>query len=228
MIENDSRNVSLMVYQENQETSQDYIDVLEKTPYGIVDPAANNNKFICQFYIGSLQNNPVFIDDVAASFDIDLVDNQELIKIPTGFCTGRILYMRSYTDGQTKYIKFTDTVDVDPEENENTEASSIDIKIHELGFSFISQICKTERKEIAYVFMRDIKCVMMQTPKFKTYEFSIGHLQIDNQINFNILFPVLFRPSNRKPKNKPALQIEVTMKNDPGDIIFVESAKVDI
>ena len=93
------------------------------------------------------------------------MDNEEIIKIPTGFCIGRILYAKSYTDGRTKFLKFTDTIDIEPKEKEDVEANSIDIKIHEIGFSLISQISKTERKEIAYLFMKNIQVQMLNSPK---------------------------------------------------------------
>ena len=227
MIENYSNNVSLMIYQEDNETTVDYIDVCEKTPYGIYNPDVSENKFICQFFIGSLKSNPQFIDDIAATFCIDVVDNQELIKIPTGFSKGKILYMKSYTDGLTKFIKFSDTVDVEPEENENVEATGLDIKINEIGFSVITQICDTERKEIAYIFMSDTKLEMLDTPKHKKINFSVGNFQIDNQINYNILFPVMFRTNTRK-KNKPAIDIAVVLRNGYSDLIFIEEASISL
>jgi hypothetical protein len=135
--------------------------------------------------------------------------------------------MKSYTDGRTKFIKFSDTVDVEAEEDENVKASGIDIKIRELGFSVISQICKTERKEIAYIFMKNIIVEYLNTPKWKKINFSIDSFQIDNQINYNILFPVMFRTNNRK-KNMPAIEVNVILRNDTGDILFLEETKVSI
>ena len=64
---------------------------------------------------------------------MEVMDREDIIKIPTGFCQGRILYMKTYTDGSTyngvededtnsgnitKYIKFTDTFEEEVEENE--------------------------------------------------------------------------------------------------------------
>ena len=105
MIENNSKNISLMIYQKGHESIIDCLDVCEKTPYGLVDPNSNE-KLICQFFIGSLRDNPLFIDDVAAEISLESVDEDEIIKIQTGFCSGRILHCKTYTDGRTKFIKF--------------------------------------------------------------------------------------------------------------------------
>jgi hypothetical protein len=38
--------VSIRVYQQGYDTTSDYIDVNEKTPYGVVDPVMEDNEFI--------------------------------------------------------------------------------------------------------------------------------------------------------------------------------------
>jgi len=135
--------------------------------------------------------------------------------------------MKSYTNGRTKFIKFSDTLDVEVEENELVEASGIDIKIREIGFSIVTQICKTERKEIAYFMMKNLILEILNTPKHKKYHFSIDSFQIDNQINHNLLFPVMFRPSSRK-KNKAAIDINMILRNNTKDILFLEEIKLAI
>lgn len=201
-----------MIFQKGWENVIDYLDWQEKTPYGLTDAHAEN-KIICQFFIGTLRDNPLFIDDVAAEFSFDSVDDDELIKIPTGFWTGRILHLKTYTDGRTKFIKFSDTVNVEPQENKNDQMDYLDIKIKEIGFSLISQISKQERKEIAYIFMKEIAFQKIETPEFKEFNFSIDNFQIDNQVNYNVLFPVMLRPTNKK-KDKPAIDWNVTIKKN--------------
>lgn len=185
-------------------------------PYGLTNPDSNSKSIICQFFIGSLTKNPDFIEDIAAEISFDVVDEDEIIKIPTGFCCGRILHLKTYTDGRTKFIKFSDTVDVEQQDSKDEESQCLDIKIKEIGFSLISQISKLERKEIAYIFMKEIIFQMCDTPTHKIMNFSIENLQIDNQIDYNILFPVMFRPSSKK-RSKPALSLSLTIKNRPND-----------
>ena len=126
---------------------------------------------ICQFFIGSLRENPLFIDDVAAEISFESVDEDEIIKIQTGFCSGRILHCKTYTDGRTKFIKFCDTVDVEVHESKNDQLECLDVKIKEIGFSVISQITKHERKEIAYIYMKDILFQTLDTPLEKVINF---------------------------------------------------------
>jgi len=216
MIENNSKNISIMMYQKGCNNSVDYIDVMEKMPYGVTNPESNDNKLIWQFFIGSLKDNPLLIDDIAAEISFDSIDDDEIIKIPTGFCTGRILHLKTYTDGKTKFIRFSDTVEVETTENKNDASKCLDVKIKEIGFSVISQISKIERKEIAYIYMKEILFQMIDTSTHRIINFSLENLQIDNQIDYNILFPVMFRPSSRK-RNKPAIEFSVTIKTDTGE-----------
>ena len=94
LIENWSKYVSLMVFQQEASNTVDYIDVMEKMPYGVVNPDTNTNTIVWQFFVGSLQRNPQFVEDTEFKIDMEVMDRENIIKIPTGFCQGRILYMK--------------------------------------------------------------------------------------------------------------------------------------
>ena len=133
LIENCSKYVSLMVSQEGVNNTSDYIDIMEKMPYGVTNPDTASNTIVWQFFVGSLQHNPQFVEDVEFKVDMEVMDQESIIKIPTGFWQGRILHMKTYTDGSTydgvegddknsgnitKYIKFTDTFEDEESEDE--------------------------------------------------------------------------------------------------------------
>ena len=133
LIENWSKYVSLIVFQQWASNTVYYIDVMEKMPYGVINPNTNTNTIVWQFFVGSLQRNPQFVEDTEFKIDMEVMDREDIIKIPTGFCQGKILYMKTYTDRSTyndvededtnlgnitKYMKFIDTFEEDVEENE--------------------------------------------------------------------------------------------------------------
>ena len=122
-----------MVSQEGVNNTSDYIDIMEKMPYGVTNPDTATNTIVWQFFVGSLQHNPQFVEDVEFKVDMEVMDQESIIKIPTGFWQGRILHMKTYTDGSTydgvegddknsgnitKYIKFTDTFEDEESEDE--------------------------------------------------------------------------------------------------------------
>ena len=92
----------------------------------------------------------------------------------------------------------------------------------------ISQISKIDRKEIAYIFLGDIFFQIIDSPKIKTIFFSIENFQIDNEISYSTIFPVILRTKRNKKQNKHAIDLYLVINKNTRGVVFIEELNMSI
>jgi hypothetical protein len=139
LIQNNSEYISIKFHQRGCEEVHEYVDIQEKLPYAPLNPNADTNIIVCQFFMGSIKSNPLYIKNVSTEVMIDNLDDNEIIsKIPTGYRSERELHLKIFTDGLSKIIQFSDTEDFEPPESNNVEVSQLNLNLKEIGLSLIS------------------------------------------------------------------------------------------
>ena len=75
--------------------------------------------------------------------------------------------------------------------------------------------------------MGEIFFQIIDTPKVKNISFSIDNFQIDNQISYSTLFPVMLR-SKKKKQNKSAIELNLIINKNTRGVVFIEELNISI
>ena len=83
------------------------------------------------------------------------------------------------------------------------------------GMSLICTNFLKKRKEFAFIYLEDLKFIVLDAEKKREVQLRIGYAQIDNNIAHKPLFPVLMFPKELFKKRDKAL--EKRKKQPAGD-----------
>ena len=231
IIENYSSYISFCVWQEGYFANKEKINIKSKSMYAWSNMNANN--FLnFQFYIGDINNNPVFYPDSSKKFEIldDKVAYVEkdyqtyqkypletIIKINKTRYSGVEFKFGIDFDGSKTVITMRDiTEDIsEVKDSSITTVTECNIHINKLGLSLIcdNQHIRQknemyERNEICYITIDDIILYSRNELKdnINNNEFQVvfKDVEIDNEIAYVTNFPIVFlaEESPRKEKKK--------------------------
>ena len=119
----------------------------------------------------------------------------KLYKIPILEEANEFIYGRTFHQGSTKVLQFTDD-SMSRERKRETILSQSHINFHKVGISIIEQ---TEEKtcEILYISASNITMLTQSTKIQKKTEILVKSFQIDNQYNFSAIYPVILYPADK-------------------------------
>ncbi|CAG9335335.1 VPS13_2 [Blepharisma stoltei] len=191
-IENFSKNISMMVYQQGCKDEMRYIDVMSMTPFAFSKPLLDH-ELVVEFFIGSLEDFPVqtnckyrfSFDKINLTYRVPILMTQEL---------GYVIFGITISESATKVLRFAD-VPLGKITSENEMIlTQFNINIPRFGISFIEHY-HDKAAEVLYFSANNITLLMQTTKRQWKVEMLIETLQIDNQYNPSAIFPVLIFPN---------------------------------
>ncbi|CAG9311707.1 VPS13_6 [Blepharisma stoltei] len=209
-IENLSNQFSLKIYQKKCKDEYRWIDINTYSPFSWSQPLMAH-EIVVHFYVGSLYEYPVqtgckkvfAFNKMRDSYVIDIKLTPEL---------GSILYASTTNEGSTKVLRISDS----PLRKESTEDEMVfvqyNIGVSRFGISLIEHY-QEQVRELLYFSARDIAIYCQKTKQQWKSEFMIKTMQIDNQYNFNAIYPVLLNPS-LMTQDRNVLELTATLYID--------------
>jgi Vacuolar-sorting-associated 13 protein C-terminal/SHR-binding domain of vacuolar-sorting associated protein 13/Autophagy-related protein C terminal domain len=189
-IENLSHSYALIVFQDGCRDESRKIDVKSVSSFAW-SQILLNHELIVDFYTGSFLGNCVKND---CKFKFPLDEMNIIYKIPMDEENTKYVYGRTFHEGSTKVLQFTDTP-ISKEKKREVIISQKHIILHKFGISIIEQyensIC-----EILYCSASSLTILHQSTKVQNKTEILVKSFQIDNQYNFNAIYPVLMCPSD--------------------------------
>lgn len=156
-----------------------------------------------------------------------MLNQSNVLKLPISENSGHLLHTTTFTDGYTKVIRFSDSFHTSEsrmfqeeslDKKEVVQNYSLNIEIKELGVSLVSKTQSGRRVEFAYLNLDTIRFFLVENESIKTSQLRIRYMQIDNQVGFRTIYPVMFSPKiiskTAKQKDKPFLDVSWIKRND--------------
>ena len=144
------------------------------------------------FYKGNIIPGSNVEADCKFKFPLD--EMNVIYKIPIHEDTHEMIYSRTFHQGSTKVIQFIDTP-ISKQRKHETILSQTQMTIHKFGISIIEQN-GDNTCEILYISASTIAILLQSTKIQNKIEILINSFQIDNQYNFNAIYPVLLYPDD--------------------------------
>lgn len=151
---------------------------------------------------------------------------------PLKLHNGKVLQVEVLTDGPTRLVQVHElggaesSAALTPEvsrpdiEDDLDVFASLYVSLPALGVSFIG--AHNDRvREIAFMHVEGIFCELSHTPFRSTVEFTLKHVQVDNQLAGS-QFPVLLAPSPvREKRAKPTLHLTAIQQQNRDSSVLV-------
>ena len=228
VIENNSNNLSIKIWQKNYESSPDYIDVRSKCLFAWSDFYATKILYI-EFFIGPLSSRPLSIKDAVRCYKIfedkialdsknpnefTIYPATDIIQLRTSLNSGFVVKMKISTDGMKKTIKFNDIInEVIKLNSKKMDILEINLKIERMGISVISDNKNLNKKrsdyrryEIIYIVLRNIYYYSRATYQSDTVkseiQVKIKDIQFDNDYTYITQYPVVIKMLNDERNEK--------------------------
>ena len=246
IIENSSKNISMRVYQENNECYSDYIDICSKSLFAWDQ---NTSNVVCfEFFIGPLNSRPFATKNSLKKikiFDDKIIINnkktfsypvKQKIQLKTSMYGGFVLKLDISTNGMRKIMKLSDTIyDVFKFSDKKVSIVEIHLKIEKLGISIISDnrnINKRRKEynryEICYIVLKNIyyysKKTLTDGRTSSEIQLKIKDTQIDNQYAYIVSYPLILKALDIKPSPEsdipPIFNMVMYCEQDSEDVII--------
>lgn len=150
------------------------------------------HQLIVLFY--SNTDNPQLDEKPDFKFKFSLDEMNIAYKIPTNQAVDEFVYGRTYHQGSTKILEFTDTP-ISKERKMEKILNQYHFTIHKFGISIIEQ-SKEDTCEILYWSFSNITVLKQTTKVQNKTEVFVKSFQIDNQFTFNAIYPVMLYPED--------------------------------
>jgi len=155
-----------------------------------------------------------------------------VIKFKQGF----YIYAQTFTNGYTKVLRFSDVANLDlmgDDEEVVDDAISKDIGIFDIQLQQINLSIISQAKELLTIYFQKILAKVIDSEKDTKAEMQISYLQIDNQSEFDPIYPVLLKPKEIKPEEdsshssrgtiaKPVYQMSLHLRKGIQRVVYLE------
>ena len=219
-IDNQSSMYSLVVFQDGCREESRRIDVQACSSFAWSQPLMEH-QLIVDFYAGSFEDNAIKAD---CKFKFPLDEMNIIYKVPISDNSPDIVYGRTLHQGSTKVIRFTDEP-ISREKKRETILSQTHVTIHKFGISIIEQ-CRESNCEILYCSASGITVLSQATKIQNKAEILIRSFQIDNQYNFNAIYPVLLYPTD--PLQEVVNIVAISFVDENPNCVHFEKVSVKV
>ena len=219
VIENNSNNLSIKMWQKKHENSPVFVDVRSKCLFAWSDYYATKVLFL-EFFIGPLSSRPLSIKDAVRQYKIfedkialdkekpnefTIYPATDIIQLRTSLYSGFVVKMKISTDGMKKTIKFDDIInEVIKLNSKKMDIVEINLKVERMGISIISDNKNLNKKrseyrryEIIFIALKNIyyycKSTYQSDSVKSEMQVKIRDIQVDNDYTYITQYPVAMK-----------------------------------
>ena len=210
----------ISVYQKTHNQFSFSVKPRSQIPFAWTEPTDNNNEIEFRLFDGRYYTNPI---------NLDINNLKEKIHHELCFANGSRIWVDSIITikNKSRIIKFSN--------HKMSNQLSISNKILKISFEItffitgigISLISKLQnrRTELLYIYLKKIQVAWKETKYFRSVQFRIKDIIIDNNIKYDCKYPVILYHDHNNKENGPSFDFLINqrkLKNANNIIYFYD------